>query len=150
MDAESRAVAERLRDALTRRGVDLPDGVLAEDADGGGCVRFCGQWWTPIDPGGGLILWPFAEDVRMVPDLDAPATWGVLLWLLAAEMERGNPPRPYFGGVAVSFAPCWEPAGRRAAVDPDTAVSAPERFRQWGATPGLALALALLAAGGEP
>jgi hypothetical protein len=162
MDAETRAVSERLRDGLTERGLwpecarlwlpvyDLLHGEALQlvlvaaypKSDAAKCAkRFRDGQINPT-----LSTFPLS---RLVPDLDAPGAWGVLFALLCAEMERGDPPRPYAGGVALSYAPCWAPASHRAACDPDTGVREPERFRQWGLMPGLALARALLAAWGH-
>jgi len=126
VDAETRAVAERLRDAIIRRKARPCDGMrVCRDIDG---VEY------PDTIGRG------AQDFRRaIPDLSAPATWGVLLGLLREHADDWQIESCEDGQALV----LWTPRGSG-----DT-VGGPDARAQV-ARPGVALALAILAAWGEP
>lgn len=139
MDAESRAVAERLRDALTARGVGATAllGMRVMDCDDGSTgTLVIGNNNAPI------VQWDSGGDSApdycdALPDFAAPATWGVLLGLLA-EASGGQ-------GVALEYDPSdgrWT-ARLLPATDDDPIV-----MPGAGRSAGLALARALLAAWG--
>lgn len=138
MDAETRAVAERLRDGLTARDDGrLPDGI---EVSAGGSARF-GIVVGGGPPGYALVhvfgvgseMVPIA---RLLPNLSAPATWGVLLGLLLAAKPTV---------VTVSAWP--GPTGAH-----EASVDSHAEYSETIGTgpPGLALARALLAAWGTP
>ncbi len=139
MDAETRAVAERLRDGLTRRHGGFPDGCVLVTRDG---VRYVSVpcCYAKIRPGKRAIWDPPPADA--VPDLSAPATWGVLLGLLLSHARTTE-----------WLLTAWrtETAGLMAIVEGD-GYEPPAAVDHDGYEPaslGLALARALLAAWGQ-
>jgi len=143
MGSETRAVAERLRDGLAERGM-IPVGlgvmIAIEAGAPRGIVsgvgeprRFPVAWYD--DPTGSLPPVTATFWAAVLPDLDAPATWGVLLGLLAAEGGEWQVESCGTEGVSVLRSPDgdWRD----------------ETVQQHVGLPGDALALAVLAALGE-
>ena len=150
MDAETRAVAERLRDGMTKHDAwrECRGMAVLYDAREERRERLCSiaaerEGWdhrrevypVPLDDGCFGVGWVRLPTDRIIPDLDAPATWGVLLGLLLVEAP---------GEWIVTAWPTLT-EGLQATVEgahSDEGVNC--------RPPGVALALARLAAWGDP
>lgn len=151
MDAETRAVAVRLRAAMWTHGALWTEGMVLVDGDGNRYMR-AGHSWAWLRELKRAIWAPPPPDA--IPDIDAAAVWGLMIGMLrhaqssavlwddgdtccaGALVEAEAYDWPSQGG------PCYEPV-----------VRASRKSRERAAehkTPGVALALALLAAWGEP